>query len=82
MSFIPNVSAGDWIYVGTVRCVVRMVYKPESTNGVCEVVFNKDKPTTHDVDWDGDKWFFPKRPDFGGYPRQSDPFVQQLLGKR
>ena len=34
---------------------------------ICKVVFNPQKPTTHDVDWNGQQWFFPERPDFGGY---------------
>jgi len=47
--------------------------------GVCQGFFNRQKPTTHDVDWDGETWFFPQRQDFGGYARPSDPYVQMLL---
>ena len=74
----PKVSPGDWIHVKGNRCVVTHVYPPDSQNGVCKVVFNEQKPTTHDVDWNGSDWIFPERPDFGGYGRDSDPFVRQL----
>lgn len=74
----PKISPGDWIYVGSTRCVVTNVYASTSLSGVCMVVFNKHKPTTHDVDWNGKEWYFPQRPDFGGYGRDNDPFVQQL----
>jgi len=67
------------IHVNGVRCIVRLLYAPESMEGVCQVVFNRQKPTTHDVDWDGETWFFPQRQDFGGYARPSDPYVQMLL---
>ena len=43
-----------------------------------KVVFNPQKPTTHDVDWNGQQWFFPERPDFGGYGRDGCPFVRKL----
>lgn len=45
---------------------------------ICKVVFNPQKPTTHDVDWNGQQWFFPERPDFGGYGRDGCPFVRKL----
>jgi len=35
-------------------------------------------PITHEVDLDGAKWSFPQRPDFGGYVREGDRFVQIL----
>lgn len=78
MSEAPKIKPGDWITVGTISCVVSIVYPPNSDSGVCLAVFDKNKPTTHDVDWDGEKWFFPKRPDFGGYGRSDNPYVQQL----
>jgi hypothetical protein len=74
----PSVHPGDWIVVGNQQCVVRRVYPNPEDSGVCEVVFNKQKPTTHDVDWNGQDWFFPERPDYGGYGRDGDPYVQQL----
>ena len=78
MSKPPKIHPGKWITVGDNDCVVKTVYKEGSSSGVCLVVFDKDKPTTHDVDWDGGKWFFPNRPDFGGYGRDDEPYVQQL----
>ena len=75
----PTLRAGEWVQVGAHDCVVRRVYPPGSPFGVAEVVFNRSKPTTHDVAWDGQHLFFPERPDFGGYGRLSDPYVQQLL---
>jgi len=74
----PEIKPGDWIVVGKIDCVVTHLYPPNSPFGAGLVVFNKSKPTTHDVSWDGEKWFFPERPDFGGYGRDSDPYVQQL----
>jgi len=29
---------------------------------ICKVVFNPQKPTTHDVDWNGQQWFFQSVP--------------------
>jgi hypothetical protein len=78
MNKFPEIKTGDWIVVDGQNCVVKNVYPQNSMSGVCLVVFNKKKPTTHDVDWDGEKWFFPDRPDYGGYARDSDPYVQQL----
>ena len=78
----PIVREGDWLIVGATRCVVMIVYQANSTNGVCKVVFNKNKPTTHDVTWNGTEWIFPERPDFGGYAQTSNQYVQQLLGNR
>jgi len=74
----PSITSGDWITVGQQECVVMKVYPAKGQYGVALVVFNKSKPTTHDIDWDGDQWFFPKRPDFGGYGRTGDKYVEQL----
>jgi hypothetical protein len=74
----PSIKPGDWITVGIHDCVVRKVYKPNSMLGKGQVVFNADKPTMHDIEWDINRWFFPERPDFGGYARPRDPYAQQL----
>jgi len=74
----PEIKKGDWIRVGATDCVVAIVYQENSMSGVCKAIFNKSKPTTHDVDWNGESWFFPARPDYGGYAKNSDPLVQQL----
>jgi hypothetical protein len=74
----PEIKAFNWIDVGGCQCVVMAIYSADSNSGVCKVVFNKAKSTTRDVDWDGQKWFFPERHDFGGYGRDSDPFVSCL----
>jgi len=74
----PPIKSGSWITVENHDCVVKQIYEDNSEFGICLVVYKKEKPTTHDVDWDGEKWFFPERSDFGGYPAQSDPFVYQL----
>lgn len=42
------------------------VYDGDYPFGICEVVFNSSKPTNRDVDWDGEKWFFPECGDYGG----------------
>lgn len=63
----PKIVPGDWIDVGQQSCVVSKVYGKDSPSSICEVVFNPDKPTNHDVDWNGEKWFFPNRGDYGGY---------------
>lgn len=78
----PPIRLGSWITVGTRECVVSHLYEENSPFGVCIVVFNKEKPTTHDVDWDGGKWFFPKRSDYGGYPSSNDKYVQTLKGEK
>lgn len=78
MSKHPNIQVGDWITVGSHDCVVSKVFTEELVGGVCMVVFDPRKPTTHIVEWDGDKWVFQKSPDFGGYARDGDPCVQQL----
>jgi hypothetical protein len=54
----PEIIPSDWIDVAGCACVVMRVYPKNSPFGVCKVVFNKIKPTTHDVDWNGEKWFF------------------------
>ena len=46
----PIVRKGDWLNVGTVRCVVMQLYPDNSIGSVCIVVCNKNKPTTRDVD--------------------------------
>jgi hypothetical protein len=53
----PEIIPSDWIDVAGCACVVMRVYPKNSPFGVCKVVFNKIKPTTHDVDWNGEKWF-------------------------
>lgn len=73
-----TIKPGSWITIGNIDCVVTAIYKKNSPFGICSVVFNKEKPTIHDVDWDGKKWFFSDRPDFGGYGKNSDPYIQQL----
>ena len=78
----PIINLGDWLRVGNTLCVVMTVYQANSRDGVCEVVFNKSKPTTHNVDWNGKEWVFSVRADFGGYAPDSNQYVQQLLGKR
>ena len=74
----PDIKVLDWIRVGPHDCVVRVIYRDNSQPEICQVVFNKDKPTTHDVCWNGTDWFFPKRPDFGGYAPDSCPSVRIL----
>jgi hypothetical protein len=79
----PSVAPYDEIYVGTTRCVVSLVREPGHSFGDCEVVFNPDKPTNHDVVWGDGKWEFPERGDFGGYAERNDrlrPFVAKLRG--
>lgn len=78
MSKCPDISVGKWITIENQDCVISKLYNAESQSGVGQVIFNKSKPTTHVFDWNGDTWFFPEQPDFGGYGRDSDPFVQQL----
>lgn len=75
----PSIAPKDWIEVSGQRCVVMAVYPDDSPFGVCKVVFNKDRPTTHDVEWDGEQWMFPQRPDYGGNASKDNPFVRQLI---
>ena len=76
---MPRIAQGEWIEVQGRDCVVRIVYPDLSAFGACQVVFNREKPTTRDVAWDGEKWVFPERPDLGGYGRRGDRFVEQLI---
>lgn len=74
----PDIKILDWIRVGGRDCVIQIINSEDSQSGVCQVVFNKDKPTTHDVCWNGTDWFFQERPDYGGYSRDSCPAVRKL----
>ena len=75
----PALKENDIIFVGNTKCIVRRVYEANSPFGAGEVVFEgKSKPTSHDVDWKDGKWYFPDRPDFGGYVPESDPFLNRL----
>lgn len=78
MNAHPDIGYLSWIEVGSFNCVVKTILPSGSASGVCIVVYNKSKPTTRHVDWDGNKWFFPERPDFGGYAPESDPCVVKL----
>jgi hypothetical protein len=77
MSNAPTVKTGEWIYVGSIRCVVSTVRK----DAICEVVFDPIKPTNRDAYWTGTSWSFTESEDFGGYadkyPRLN-PYVQIL----
>jgi hypothetical protein len=81
----PYIRPGHWIDVGSVACVVSTVREPGHASGDCEVVFNALKPTSHDVEWDGDDWRFVTRGNSGGpadrYPRLA-PYVAQLKAGR
>jgi hypothetical protein len=76
----PKVKPGDPIYVNRIYCIVSRVYKNEKE---IEVVFNPDKPTNDDVEWDGEKWIFPKTTDYGGYADRNSKLTDyvQLLKK-
>jgi len=79
----PEIALFDIIYVGSTRCVVSLVRDPGHAFGDCEVVFNPDKPTNHDVVWVEGKWEFPERGDFGGYAERNPrlrSFVAKLRG--
>lgn len=74
----PLVRPGEWIKVGGNDCVVTHVYEDDSQPETGMLVFNPKKPTTHEFRWDGDHWVFSDSPDYGGYARESDPYVRQL----
>lgn len=74
----PKIVVGDWIIVENTKCIVFCVYQSNSPNGACKVLLNKNKPTTRDADWNGQAWFFPDRPDFGGYVKSSNPLALKL----
>jgi hypothetical protein len=82
----PTVNPGDWIAVGQTPAVVSAVREPGSFSGDCEVVFNPQKPTNHDVVWTGEKWEFAERGDYGGYadkyPRLSEYVSILKRGRR
>jgi hypothetical protein len=74
----PKINIGDWVTVGNSDCVVWAVSKEGTSDTICVVVCNKNKPTTLPVGWDGEKWFLVPIPDYGGYARDTDRLVQQL----
>jgi hypothetical protein len=74
---LPTVKPRDWIKVGDWDCVMKIV-KEQENDCYYEVVFNPSKPTTHEVKWVDGEWVFADTPDYGGYGRDSDPFVVQL----
>ncbi|MHB0820101.1 hypothetical protein ACYCFK_17725 [Stutzerimonas stutzeri] len=63
----PPVSAGSWIRVGELNCVVSAVFEVGNPFGDCEVVFNPTNPSSDNVRWDGKQWLFVAAPDYGGY---------------
>ncbi len=80
----PEVKPGDWITIGNRRCVVCRLYEPGSPLGLGLVVFDPKKPTDHDFAWDGERFVFPERGDFGGYAERKSElarFVNQLQGR-
>jgi hypothetical protein len=74
----PEVKLNEIIYIGKIKCIVRRIYESDSPFGVGEVVFEADKPTSHDFDWQDGRWIFPERPDYGGYVAENDPFLNRL----
>ena len=73
------IKPGDWITVESHHCVVQAILAPGApSGGTVRVVYNATKPTTRIVGWNGLQWYFVPGPDFGGYGRDSDPFVRQL----
>ena len=77
----PKLNTGNWITIGHWHCIVSKIYAEESRDalGLGEVVYNPEKPTTRDFDWDGEKYFFPDRGDFGGYAERTQPgYVREL----
>ncbi len=80
MSKAPTLKELDLIVVGPHRtpAVVKIVYPKDSPSGVALVLFNKREPTLHDVFWDGSRWMFPERPNYGLYAGESDPCAVKL----
>lgn len=73
----PKINPMDWITVGIHNCVVMKVYLDDVKEDAL-VVFNNDKPTTHNIEWTGSSCEFSKSTDNGGYPLETSPFVQKL----
>jgi len=81
----PELRVGDFITVGKWNAIVRYVFSNPDNHpqiGHCEVVFNEAKPTSHDVEWNGNEWVFCKRNDQGGYVHYSDRFYLMLKNRR
>lgn len=74
----PAVKENEIIYIHNIKCIVRKVYDVGSSFGVGEVIFERDKPASHDFDWKDGRWVFPERPDYGGYVHNCDPFLKRL----
>lgn len=76
----PEIKPGDWIRVGNRNCVVANVRDPGYAFGDCKVVFDRRKPTSHDVVWNGDEWEFVDSGDQGGYA-DKDPRLNEYVRK-
>jgi hypothetical protein len=75
----PVIKPGDWVIVGLVEGIVQKIYPAGQVAGIFRLVYiDRYKPSTQDVDWDGEKWFFPDLGHFGSNARESDPYVREL----
>jgi hypothetical protein len=81
MNEVPNVAPGDWIYVGSTRCVVTRVYDQRPPGEIEVVYLDRDKAINEDVVWSNGRWDFKYSGPSGGYadkyPRLAQ-YVRQL----
>lgn len=68
----PKIKLGEWIYVGQVPAVVSRLKNPNDAFTKDEIVFDPEKPTNRDVEWNGWAWQFVQSGDYGGYAEKYD----------
>lgn len=74
----PELKVSDWIQVGPHKGLVGLLYPPNSQSGIGIFIYDARKPTSHDFDWNGTAFYFPERPDFGGYADKNPLYEDQV----
>ena len=74
----PELKLGDWIQVGPHKGLVGLLYPPGGPFGLGVFIYDAQKPTSHDFDWNGTEFYFPERPDFGGYADKNPMYADQV----
>lgn len=85
MNEIPNVAPGDWIYVGSTRCVVTTLYDQRPAGEMEVVYLDRNKAINDDVVWRDGRWDFKYGDPSGGYADNSPrlaQYVRQLRSGR
>jgi hypothetical protein len=73
----PNIKPGGRIKGGQWPCIVSMVYEDEYSPAG-EVVFNPERPTRNDAEWDDEQWAFAETGDYGGFAEKSPRLAEYV----